>query len=161
MGAVPRVEPGNSLQTASHDTRSTELHCILLSYAATFNTSPFWAIMHPLGYTASYRARLHTTELRCTLLNYAISSELHCILTELPPIMIFFRMLDCLTVRHPVSMAPKCKEVLMPEPILHWNKKTHSECPVTGLRWWMPECQCQQHRPQCRCPAMHFTLPVK
>jgi hypothetical protein len=51
----------------------TELHCILLSYAA-----PFWAPLHPpelrcilFSYPAPYWAKLHLTELHCILLSYA------------------------------------------------------------------------------------------
>ena len=68
----------------------TELHCILLSYAAPLHSlelhctllscaefnwatpHPMWAKLHPLSQAASFWARLHPSELRCTL------SELGC-----------------------------------------------------------------------------------
>jgi hypothetical protein len=84
----------------------TTLHHPELSYAV-----PFWASMHPLSYAVCYWAWLDPTEQRCIRWkkNYAAYSELRCMSTfwaTIPcnlPLHNFFRMLECRTVRYPVS----------------------------------------------------------
>ncbi len=72
-------------------------------------------------------------------------------------------MLECWTVQHPVSP--------MPEWLIFWCRNQSStrirgpspvpECSGVGLSCGMPECRCQQHQPQCRCPAIVKTVRVK
>ncbi len=94
----------------------TVLCCTLLSYSVQCAC--------PLRYTTPYRARLHPSDLRCTLLKYTAPAELLCTLTELPPELNIFRMPECRTVRHLVSLVSEWKEVPMPEPICYRNKET-------------------------------------
>ncbi len=117
--------------------------------------SSWWATVHPLNHATMYWARVDTTELHCSLLNYALPSELSGTLFELPPFIQFFRMLECRTVRHPV--------------IAHWNEKKCwyqkqsgtgirrpspvLECTGIILRWRMPDCWCMRPRIIWRCPA--------
>ncbi len=98
---------------------STKLRWTLSCYAA-----PYWATLYPLCYNTPNRARLHPSDLRSTLLKYTPPAELLCTLTELPSYLYIFRMPECRTVRHLVSLVLEWKEVPMLEPIRYRNKET-------------------------------------
>ncbi len=79
------------------------------------------------------------TDLRCTMLNYTVSSELRSTLTELPPYIKFSRMPELRTVRHPVSLVPEWKEVpyrnhsgtgiRRPSPVPDWDDECRMPMP--------------------------------
>ncbi len=116
-----------------------QLHWLLLS-----NAAPCWALLHPCEpeLLCTLWATLYPKELGCTLVSCAITfwTKLQLLsywtVTKLPPFVQLFWMPRCRTDRHPVSLVPERKIIMMPEPFRYWNKETQSG---TGILWYWTE----------------------
>jgi hypothetical protein len=118
----------------------------------------------PLSYAALYGARMHPTDLRCTLA--PCWTTLH-LLSYAAPLLSYLpsqKFLECQnvglsdiwSVRYRNEKKWRCRNhsgtrIRRPNPV--------PECSGTRPRWWMPDCRYRRHQPWCQCPAMHSCYP--